>query len=132
MGYILFIFIHIMIINNGRDILGEFNNASAPTSACQCDHYIVERYRVLDHLKWLSPVTNKSNPPMVGNHSETLPTFSLYFSISYIDTKIHTSSFRESNQKHCLHSPSRKPIIAFGSHLRFSGGTPIDLNRERL
>ena len=62
---------------------------------------------------------------MVGNQSETHPTFSLNCSIAYIQTKKHTSSFRKSKMLRAL--SLTKTHYSFGSHLGFSGDTPMRL-----
>ena len=110
----------------------------------QCEHYqrtlvsvtitlLNDSERSLNKKKWLRPVTNKSNSPhWLEIKVKHLPTFSLNCSISYILTKKHTSSFRKYNLK-ILHAKSlTKTHYCFGSHLGFSGDTPIGLNRERL
>ena len=78
--------------------------------------------------KWLHPVTNKSNPPLVRNQSDT-PSYPQF---SYFDTKKHTLSSRKSNLKILRAYSLTKTNYWFGSYLGFSGDTPIDLNRERL
>ena len=79
--------------------------------------------------KWLRPVTIKSNPPLVGNQSETPFFFQFklfHFIYPHKETYIvHVLPKIESEN-------TTKTHHYFGSLLGISGNTPIDLNSVHL